>query len=187
MNSTERLAGRMPAPTEPPPAAWRGRRFDEDRLHLLVRDPRRVFAAWEISRATADGAAARCARANAPVRYALRIERAEKADANVTETLRAELPDALGGEGWYVELPRGGGMARALIGLELPQGFEALLASRWMPVPPDGPCAETGEWSVDEAAAEWLARDAERNRGQSVPRLPTSASRYLASPSARGR
>ncbi|MGE5177273.1 MAG: DUF4912 domain-containing protein [Hyphomicrobiales bacterium] len=187
MNSTERLAGLMPAPTEPPPAAWRGRRYDEDRLHLLVRDPRRVFAAWEIARATVDAAAARASRANAPVRYALRIERAEHPGALVSGSVQVDLPDALGGEGWYVALERGGGVARAVIGLELPEGFEPLLASRWMPVPPDGPCAEAGEWPADDDAVRWLAEDAERKRGQTVPRLPTSASRYLASPSARGR
>lgn len=187
MNSTERLAGLMPAPTEPPPAAWRGRRYDEDRLHLLVRDPRRVFAAWEISRPTADGAAARAARANAPVRYVLRIERAAAADGAVSETLQVDLPDALGGEGWYVDLPHGGGVARGAIGLDLAHGFEPLLVSRWTSVPPDGPCAQAGEWPADEAGLDWLARDAERKRGQTIPRLPSSASRYLASPSARGR
>ncbi|HEX7079138.1 MAG TPA: DUF4912 domain-containing protein [Candidatus Eisenbacteria bacterium] len=185
--STERLLARRPAPSEPPPAAWRGRRYDEDRLHLLVRDPRRVFAAWEISRATAEAASASAARAGAPVRYALRIERAARAGDEAAESLRVDLPDAQGGEGWYVELPRGGGWARAVIGIDLPGGFEPLLASRWMPVPPDGPCAEAGSWPADESARAWLERDAERKRGQSVPRLPTSSTRYLASPPARGR
>lgn len=187
MDSTERLAGLEPAPVAPPPAAWRGRRYDEDRLHLLVRDPRRVFAAWEVSRATADRAAALAAREGAPVRYVLRIERSPEPDGAVVETLRNDLPDALGGEAWYVALSRGGGAARARIGLELPRGFEPLLVSRWMPVPPDGPCAEVGEWPAGDAARAWLLEEAERKRGRAVPRAPSSASRYLASPPPRGR
>lgn len=186
MSSLERLAPReAAAPVEAPPAAWRGRRHGEDRLHLLVRDPHRVFATWELSEALARHAAALAASKGAPVRYVLALQRLEERDA-AREIARVALPDALGSEGWYLDLPRGGGgSCRALLGLELPGGaLETLLASRWMPVPPDGPCRETGEWPMDEVRRAWLERESERLRGRAVTPLPSSASRYLASPQA---
>lgn len=183
MSSLERLATGL-EPAEAPPAAWRGRRHGEDHLHLLVRDPRRVFAAWELSEPLARRASAIAASRGAPVRYALVVERAGRGGEEPREAARAALPDALGGEGWYLDLTRGGGDCRAVIGLDLPGGFEPLLASRWMPVPPEGPCRETGEWPVDDVRRAWLERESERLRGRVVTPLPSSASRYLASPQA---
>jgi hypothetical protein len=187
MTSLERL-GAATEPLPPPAASWRGRRFGEDRLHLLVRDPRRVFAAWEITPSLARRAAAMAASAGAPLRFVLAIERSERASTQPAETIRAALPDAVGGDGWYVDLPRGGGWARAVLGIDLRDGaagLEPLLASRWMPVPPEGPCREEGEWPVDDVRRAWLAREAERLRGRAVPALPSSAARYLASPPVR--
>jgi len=186
VSSLERLAPRESAvSTEAPAAAWRGRRHGEDRLHLLVRDPHRVFAAWEMSEALARRASALAASKGSPARYALLIERRGEAEGAPRVASRAPLPDALGGEGWYVELARGGGSCRAVLGLDLPGGdFEPLLASRWMPVPPDGPCRETGDWPVDDVRRAWLEREAERQRGRALTPLPSSASRYLASPQA---
>jgi hypothetical protein len=186
VSSLERLAPREGAvSTEAPPAAWRGRRHGEDRLHLLVRDPHRVFAAWELSEALARRASAIASSRGAPVRYALQIERSGEAEGAPRPATRAALPDALGSEGWYVDLARGGGSCRAVLGLDLPGGdFEPLLTSRWMPVPPDGPCREAGDWPVDEVRRAWLEREAERQRGRVVTPLPSSASRYLASPQA---
>jgi hypothetical protein len=57
-----------------------------------------------------------------------------------------EVSDALGGERRYVTLPRPGGACRAHLGLRLGDAFEPLLTSAWVPVPPDGPCAEAGDW-----------------------------------------
>jgi len=68
------------------------------------------------------------------------------------------------------------------MGIDLPAGFETLLASRWTVVPPDGPCAEEGDWPLDAAAAAWLAREAERQRRSSGARMPSSATRYLTAP-----
>jgi len=187
VSSLERLAPReTAAPVEAPAAAWRGRRHGDDRLHLLVRDPHKVFATWEVSESLARRAAALAASKGAPVRYALQLERAGGAGEEPRESTRVPLPDALGGEGWYLDLPRGGGSCRAVLGLELPGGgFEALLASRWMPVPPDGPCRETGDWPVDDVRRAWLERESERLRGRAVTPLPSSSSRYLASPQAK--
>jgi hypothetical protein len=190
MSSFERL-GAATEPLPPPAASWRGRRFEEDRLHLLVRDPRRVFAAWEVSASLARRAAAMAASAGAPLRFVLAIERSESAPsqgAAPAETIRVPLPDAILGDGWYVDLPRGGGFARAVLGIEIGAGDAGqapLLASRWMPVPPQGQCREEGEWPVDEARRAWLAREAERLRGRAVPSLPSSAARYLTSPPVR--
>lgn len=186
MSSLERLAPPATSvPVEAPPAAWRGRRHGEDRLHLLVRDPHRVFATWELSEPLARRAAALAASKGSPVRYALQLERAGGAGEEPRESTRVALADALGGESWYFDLARGGGSCRALLGLELTGGgFEPLLASRWMPVPPDGPCRETGEWPVDDVRRAWLERESERLRGRAVTPLPSSASRYLASPQA---
>lgn len=183
MSSMERLAV-WPAPAEPPPAAWRGRRHDEDRLHLLVRDPHRVFAIWEVSEALARRASERAASRGAPLRYVLVLERSGREGDAPHEALRVPLPDAVGGEGWYLDLPRGGGLCRVVLGLELPEGFEPLLLSRWMPVPPDGPCSEMGDWPVDDVRRAWLEREAERLRGRAPAPLPSSAARYLASPQA---
>jgi hypothetical protein len=134
-------------------ATLRGRRYDEDRIHLLVRDPRSLFAAWEISSATARDAAHRMREAGAPLRYQLRIERREREGGAVAPARGIDLPDALGGEGWYVELESAGGSCRALIGLDAPGGFAPLLTSRWVSVPPDGPCAEEGVWDLAPDAA----------------------------------
>jgi hypothetical protein len=185
VSSLERLAPREPAlRVEPPAAAWRGRRHDEDHLHLLVRDPHRVYATWEVSGGLVRRAAALAASKGAPVRYALVLERAGGEPGSPTESSRVAIPDVLGGEGWYVDLTRGGGSCRALLGLDLPDGFLPLLTSRWMAVPPDGPCRETGEWPVDDVRRAWLERESERLRGRAVSPLPSSASRYLASPQA---
>ena len=48
VSSLERLAPAHPVP-EPPPSSLRGRRYGEDRLYLLVRDPRTVLALWELT------------------------------------------------------------------------------------------------------------------------------------------
>ncbi len=165
-----------------PPAALRGVRYGEDRLHLLVRDPRRVFALWEISEPLARRAAGIASAAKAPLRYALAVECADRPGGVLRDTIRVALPDALGVEGWYVDLPRGGGSCRAVLGLELPHGFEPLLSSRWSPVPPEGPCREVGDWPVDDVRRAWLEREAARLRGRAVAPLPSSAARYLASP-----
>src|SRR5262245_2578667 len=123
----------------PPPAALRGFRYGEDRLHLLVRDPRRVFALWEMSEDLVRRATAIASARKAPIRYALSIELSDRPDGTLRDAIRVPLPDAVGGEGWYVDLPRGGGICRAVLGLELPDGFEPLLFSKWKPVPPEGP------------------------------------------------
>lgn len=183
MSSFQRLGSvASPDVAIPTATALRGRRYDDDRLHLLTRDPRRLFATWEISAPLAARAADLAAKAGAAIRYQLRVIRADLPEGAVRETLTHELPDALSAESWNVDLPSAGGAARAFIGIALPTGFETLLASRWTPVPPEGPCAEEGEWPLDAAAAAWLAREAERQRLASGARLPSSASRYLSPP-----
>ena len=181
MSSFERLrGGATPAFAPPPTTSLKGRRYGEDRLHILARDPHRLFATWEISPSLAARAAKVAAAAGAAIRYQLRVERAAIAGGPVRETLTQDLPDALDGESWHVDLKSSGGLARALLGIDLPTGFQTFLASRWTAVPPDGPCAETGEWPVDAAAAEWLAGEAERQLGAPGARMPSSATRYLA-------
>jgi len=182
VSSFERLGAAASAVATPMVTALRGRRHGDDRLYLLVRDPRRLFATWEISAPLAARAVTLAAAAGAPIRYQLRIERAATHSGAVRETLSHDLPDAVNGEGWYVDLPSPGGAARALIGLDLPRGFEALLASRWTEVPPDGPCADEGEWPLDADAATWLEREEARQRAAKGVRIPSSASRYLTPP-----
>jgi len=180
LSSFQRL-GSIAAPDVaiPTATALRGHRYGEDRLHLLTRDPRRLFATWEISPSLAARAADVAAKAGTPIRYQLRVVRADRPEGAVRETLTQDLPDALGTESWNVDLPSAGGAARAYLGIALPTGFETLLASRWAPVPPEGPCAEEGEWPLDATAAAWLAREAERQRLASGARMPSSATRYL--------
>ena len=188
MSSTERLAlpGPIGASATWVPPSLRGRRYGDDRLHLLVRDPRRVVAVWEISQATASGAAARAGEAGVPIRYVLKIER-QREDGLAPELIAgADLPDALGGEGWYVAIPARAGHCRAVIGIDLPSGFTPLLTSRWAPTPPDGPCEETAPWPLGDEGEAWAARQWARALAERAP-APSSAARYLPPPSERER
>src|SRR5215831_4545526 len=131
MSSLDRL--QQAATAEGPPAPLRVRRYGEDRLHLLVRDPKRVFATWQISASLARTAARRAESMRAPVRYRLWIDRVARVGDPPRTVSWADLPDAVGGDGWYLDLPESGGFARARIGLELPDGPTTLLESGWMP------------------------------------------------------
>jgi len=180
MNSTGRLATALPA-VEPPPSLLRGRRYGEDRLYLLVRDPRCVLTVWELTPATHARAMSAARARGASPRYQIRIERrgdprgpADPRGA-VEAVTSVDLADALGGERWYMNLPRSGGECRALLGFSVEGAFTALLESTWVPVPPDGPCAEEGAWDLTAEARTWLleraraGRDPEHARG-SAPR-----------------
>ena len=185
MSSTERLA---PLGPEGAAGAWappslRGRRYGEDRLHLLVRDPRRVLAIWEVSPATASSAVARAAAASLPVRYQLRIER-ERDGGLAPETIAgADLPDAIGGEGWYLAIPPRAARCRALLGLDLGGRFETLLVSRWVSTPPDGPCDAVATWPLAPGGEAWVEREW-RDAAGGVPTTaaPSSSARYLPPP-----
>lgn len=102
--------------------------------------------------------------AGAPIRYVLTIDRSDGDGKEPVIVVRVDLPDALGGDSWYVDLPRGCGRARARIGLDVGGTFEPLLASRWAPVPPEGPCAEEAPWEVSAEHAAWLADQEARAR-----------------------
>jgi len=178
MNSIGRLAPALPI-EEPSPSVLRGRRYGEDRIYLLVRDPRCVLVAWELTPAThARAVSAARARGSAP-RYQIRIERRADPRADpqgaIETAASVDVPDALGGERWYVSLPRSGGECRALLGFVVEGAFSPLLESAWVPVPPDGPCAEEGAWDLTAEARSWLleraraGRDPEHARG-SAPR-----------------
>lgn len=153
MSST---GSRLPALAEAPPSSLRGRRYGEDRLYLLVRDPRTVMALWELLPSTHERAQGIAREARAPLRYQIRIERRASATDPGEPLLQFELPDALQGERWYATLPRSGGECRALLGIVLPERFEALLVSSWVPVAPDGPCADIGAWDLTREARAWL-------------------------------
>lgn len=188
MSSAERLA---PLPSPPAPgatgpvgeaASLPGRRYGEDRLHLLVRDPRRVLAIWELSPGTASAVAARAGSLGAPVRYRVRVEREREPGEGLAPEIVAEadLPDALGGEGWYLAIPPRAGRCRAVLGLDWPGGFEALLTSRWVATPPEGPCDELGAWPLAEGGDAWVAREWRHARSPLAHGLaPSSAARYL--------
>src|SRR2546425_12583982 len=98
MNSLERLVPALPAVVEPPPSSLRGRRYGEDRLYLLVRDPRSVLAVWELTPALHTRAQARALERGHPPRYRIVIERRPVADAFARGVAFAavELLDALG-------------------------------------------------------------------------------------------
>jgi 1,4-alpha-glucan branching enzyme len=149
VSSLDRLA------VAPRPDAGAGRaprRYGEDCVHLLVRDPRRVFAAWEISPALAAVASARAEEERASARYQIRIERSDGGETPALPVVTVDLPNALDNGGWYIDLPASGGQARAVLGLDLPSGFCPLLFSRWASVPPEGPCVETATWEPNGAA-----------------------------------
>lgn len=177
MGSFERLAPTLPAVVEPPPSSLRGRRYGEDRLYLLARDPRCVVAVWEITPALHARVEGLARRSRCAVRYQLRIERRERAGSPAAIAATVDLPDALGGESWYVTLPRAGGECRALLGLDLGAGWHLLLESSWVPVAPDGPCSEEGTWDLDPQARAWLL---ERPRVAGPGSPISSAARFLA-------
>jgi len=180
MSSVERLTPSLRGAVEPPLSTLRGRRYGEDRLYLLVRDPRSVLAIWELTPDLHARARTIARDRNAPLRYQIRIERREGARAPSVLSATADLPDALGGERWYLGLKPGAGECRALLGLVLPGAFETLLHSAWVPVPPDGPCAEEGAWDLTPEARAWLL---ERWRAGVAPGAgSSSAARYLAPP-----
>ena len=126
---------------------------------------------WEISEALAARAVSLSGGAGAP-RYVLTIERADREGEGAAVVVRVDLPDALGGESWYVDLPRGGGRARAVIGIEAGGTIEPLLVSRWTFVPPEGPCAEEAPWDIPPEHAAWLADQAAR--AKALGRAPSS-------------
>ncbi len=152
MSSTDRLA--TAAIADATGAAEHRRRYDEDRLHLLVRDPRCVFATWEISSALASFAAARAAEAGAPLRYQIRLERNESGGDTARTVATVDLFDALADDGRYIDLPVSGGEVQAILGLDLPSGFHPLLHSRWAAVPPEGHSHEKCSLAVDIAPVE---------------------------------
>ena len=178
MSSLERLSGVVPS-REPVLTALRGRRYGEDRLHLLVQDPHSVFAAWELTPALHARAEDLARAAGAQTRYQVRIERRRKDGDPATVCAVVGLPDALGGEGWYIDLPVSGGECRALLGLELPTEFVPLLTSRWVSVPPDAPCAQVGEWELDAEGAAWLEREFGAAREEAGKSVATSGARFL--------
>lgn len=187
MSSLERLTVE-PGQALPPPASLRGRRYGEDRIHLLVRDPRSVLVVWELAPGTSERAGALAAVRGMPALYVLRLERRERADQRAAVQRDLDLPDALGGEGWYVELPLAGGELRATIGLRLREEFHPLLESRWTPVPPDGPCLEEGEWDLTPEAEAWLrARLAAAGAAAPGSGMPSMARFIPHAPSGTGR
>jgi len=165
MSSTGRLSPPHPSPVEAPLSPWRGRRYGEDRLYLLVRDPRAALAVWELTEASHARAEAASRERRAPLRYEIRIERRADAGGRCETEVVQDVPDALGGERWHVMLPRSGGECRALLGIVLPEGFRPVLESSWVPVPPDGPCAEEGAWDLTPEARAWLLEQARAARG----------------------
>ena len=177
MNSLERLAPPTPAPVEPPRSALRGRRYGEDRLYLLVRDPHVALALWELTPALHARAEALARDRGVPLRYQIAIERRKDERGPIALLATFEVRDALGGDRDYLNVPRSGGECRAVLGISLAGKFEPLLSSSWVPVPPDGPCAEEGAWNLTEEQRAWLLgrdRAARASAGST-----SSAARYL--------
>ncbi len=163
MSSTGRLSPPLSA-SEAPPSQRSVIRYGEDRLYLLVRDPRCALAVWELTEASVARAASAAGGDVHSPRYQIRIERRADARSPAEALTRVDMPDAVGGERWYVSLPRSGGECRALLGVQSGEAFVALLTSSWVPVPPDGPCAEEGAWSLTHEARAWLLERAQAGR-----------------------
>ena len=163
MSSLERLAPSLPT-LAPPPSSLRGKRYGEDRLYLLVRDPRTVLALWELTPALHARAEAAARDRGAPLRYRIVIERRQDERQPVEVQATVDLPDALQGERWYVTLPRSGGECRAVLGISIAGAYEPLLSSSWVPIPPEGPCAEEGAWELTAEAKAWLLERAKAAR-----------------------
>ena len=182
MSSLERLAPTEITDAPNASGPLRGRRYAEDRLHLLVRDPRHVLAIWEISQDLNERASTMAHAAGSPVRYQIRIERETRVGAPSEIARTVDLPDALRDELWYVELPEPGGRVRLHLGLDLSGRFAVLLTSRWASVPPGRPCGEVGKWPVDPESAAWLERRLAEQALEPTGIPPSSAARYLVPP-----
>ena len=165
MSSTGPHALTLPTSVAAPPSTLRGRRYGEDRLYFLVRDPRCALAAWELTPETHACAEAWARERQEPLRYEIRVERRAHDREAGEPLLRVDLPDALGGERFYLTLPRAGGWCRAHLGILLREEFEPVLTSSWVPVPPEGPCAEEGSWNLTPEARVWLEEKARAARG----------------------
>jgi len=163
VSSLERLAPSLPA-LEPPPSTLRGRRYGEDRLYLLVRDPRTVLAVWELTPKLHARALATARDRGVPLRYRIVVERRQDEGGPAAVLATVDLPDALQGDRWYVKLPQSGGECRAVLGFSAAGTLEPLLSSSWVPVPPDHPCAEEGAWDLTEEAKTWLLERAHAAR-----------------------
>ena len=165
------------------PPSLRGRRYAEDRLHLLIREPRRVLVIWEISPATAATAAARASAASVALRYPVRIERERDGGLAPDTIAGTDLPDALGGEGWYLAIPPRAGRCRALLGLDIGGRFESILVSRWIATPPEGACDSVAPWPLAPGGEAWVER--EWRAAAAVTRsttVPSSSARYQPPP-----
>ncbi len=176
MSSLERLAPAQPV-LEPPPSSLRGRRYGEDRLYLLVRDPRTVLAVWELTPTLHARAQTLARERRAPLRYEITIERRTSERDLAKRAVTVDLPDALQGDRWYVTLPESGGECRAVLGIEIARAFEPLLSSSWVPVPPDHACTEVGAWDLSDEAKAWLLERARVARAAAG--AMSSAARYL--------
>jgi hypothetical protein len=163
MSSTGRLSPPQSASEAPPPQ--RGDvRYGEDRLDLLVRDPRCALLVWELSDASVARAKSLAKGEGSSPRYEIRIERRADDRGPAEALTRVDVPDAVGGDRWYVSLPRSGGECRASLGTDSGESFVALVMSSWVPVPPDGPCAEEGAWALTHEARAWLLARARAER-----------------------
>jgi len=176
VSSLERLAPAHPVP-EPPPSSLRGRRYWEDRLYLLVRDPRTVLALWELTPALHARAQGSARESGSPLRYRIAVERRKEERSPASQAIAVDLPDALQGDRWYVKLPQSGGECRAVLGILISGNLQPLLHSSWVPVPPDHPCAEEGAWDLSEEAKAWLLERARSARAAAG--AMGSAARYL--------
>src|SRR3954464_10867837 len=176
MSSTGHHTPPLPASVATPPSSLRGRRYGEDRIYLLVRDPHTALALWELTPALHARAQSQAQERGEPLRYEMRVERRAHDGADEESLMGLDVPDALGGDRGYVTLPEAAGWCRARLGLRLGEWFEPLLTSSWVPVPPDGPCAEAGAWDLTPEARAWLDQRARAARGAPPP--PSSAARF---------
>jgi hypothetical protein len=147
MSSTGRLSPPLSA-ADPAQLQRSDIRYGEDRLYLLVRDPRSALLVWELTDASVARAKSLAKGDGSSPRYEIRIERRADDRGTAESLTRVDVPDAVGGDRWYVSLPRSGGECRAFLGAVCGESFVALVTSSWVPVPPDGPCAEEGPWAL---------------------------------------
>lgn len=111
------------APATPPQTGPLPRDYGVTRLALLPRDPRWLYAYWEIAPYTWEEARRAFGEQVSRGRAVLRMH---SDNAGARETFDVDI--ALDTRHWYIHAPHGGGQWRAELGLVLPDGRFVLLA-----------------------------------------------------------
>jgi hypothetical protein len=132
--------------------------YDEDRLVILPRDPRCIFAYWELSTATRERVEKQAGGEHQPF-YVLRVYQHARNDAENTESY-FELHPGREDASWYITVPEPDRLYSVELGWISPQGsFQVLLHSNKIRTPRDSISEIIDEeWQLPDWKAQKLFR-----------------------------